>query len=57
MMGDSCFTNEIKIHSGQAVQLGCVALLDTDSPTTFIKTHALENKKHVGAASANATPH
>ena len=44
MMDDFSFTTKIKIHSGPvAVQLGCVTLLDTGSPQTFINTHALKS--------------
>ena len=52
-MEDSSFTTKIKIHNGPvAVQLGCVALLDTGSPQTFINTHALQSTKRAGAACA-----
>ena len=57
-MDDSSFTTKVKIHSGPAaVQLGCVALLDTGSPQTFINTHAAEIMKRVGAASAICERH
>ena len=37
MMDNSSFITKMKIHSGTvAVQLGCVVLLDTGSPQTFI---------------------
>ena len=46
-------TSKIAIHGGSVdVQLGCVALLDTGSPQTFINTHAVESMKCAGAASA-----
>ena len=57
-MDDFSFTIEIKVHSGPAaVQLGCVALLDTGSPQTFINTHALDNMKRAGATSAICERH
>ena len=57
-MDDFSFTNKIKIHSGPvAVQLGCVALLDTGSPQTFINTHALESMKRASVASAICERH
>ena len=57
-MNGSSFTTKIKIHSGAvAVQLGCVALLDTGSPQTFINTHALESMKRAGPASAICERH
>ena len=57
-MDDSSFTTKIQIHSGLvAAQLGCVALLDTGSPQTFITTHALETMKRAGASSAICERH
>ena len=57
-MDDSSFNTKTRIHSGPvAVQLGCVALLDTSSPQTFINTHALESMKRAGAASAICERH
>ena len=56
-MDDSSFT-KIKIHSDPvAVQLGCVALLDTRSPQTFINTYALKSMKRAGAASVICERH
>ena len=40
-----------------AVQLGCVALLDTGSPQTFINTYELESMERAGAASAICERH
>ena len=57
-MDDFSFTIEIKVHSGPAaVQLGCVAVLDTGSPQTFINTPALDNMKRAGATSAICERH
>lgn len=52
-MDDSVFTSKISICGGPgAVHLRCVALLITDSPQTFINTHALGSMERLGAASA-----
>lgn len=52
-MDGSPFTTKTKIHSGPiAAQLGCVTLLSTDSPHTFIETHAPESMERTDAASA-----
>ena len=57
-MDDSSFTTKIKIHSGlAALQLGCVALLDTVLPQTFNNTGAFDNMKRVGAASTTCERH
>ena len=57
-MDDSSFTTKVKIHSRTvAVQLGCIALLDTGSPKTFINTHSLESMKRAGAVSAICERH
>ena len=39
------------------MQFGCVALLDTDSPQTFIYTRAFKNMKRVGTVSATCERH
>ena len=58
MMDNSSFITKMKIHSGTvAVQLGCVVLLDTGSPQTFINTHALQSMKREGTASAICEQH
>ena len=50
---DTSFTTKIKIQSGlAAMQLEYVALSDKGSAQTFIKTHAFDSVKRVGAASA-----
>ena len=55
---DDSFITEIKIHSGLvAMPLGCVALLDTGSPQTFINTHAFDSMKRAGASSAICERH
>ena len=52
-MGGSSFTNKIKIDSGPAaVQLSCVALLESGSPQSSIITHAEESMERAGAAFA-----
>ena len=57
-MNDSSFTTKIKIHSGPvAMQLDCVALLDTGLPQTLILIHALKSMKRAGAASAICKRH
>ena len=57
-MDVSSFTTKIKMHSGPAgVQLGCVALLDTGSPQTFIHTEPLESMKRAGSTSAICERH
>lgn len=51
-MDDSCLTIRIKFRSGPvAAQIGCIALLDTGSPYTFINIPALKSLKRAGAAS------
>ena len=57
-MDVSSFTTKIKMHSGPAgMQLGCVALLDTGSPQTFIHTEPLESMKRAGSTSAICERH
>ena len=52
-MDNSSVTTKVKIHSGPvAVQLDCVALLETGSPQTFINSYTLESMKSAGAVSA-----
>ena len=50
-MDHSTFTTNIKIHSGlTSAQFGCVALLDTGSPQSFITRNAWEYMARSGAA-------
>ena len=47
----STFTTKIKIHSGlTSAQFGCVALLDTGSPKSFIIHNAWGHKVRSGVA-------
>ena len=49
-MDHSSFTTKIKIHSGpSSSQFGCIALLDTGSPQSFISNHAWEHMVRSGA--------
>ena len=52
-LDDVSFTTKIAIHSGAGVlaPFGCVALLDTGSPQTFIRRDVLDRMLSVGAAS------
>ena len=52
-LDDASFTTKIAIHSGAGVlaPFGCVALLDTGSPQTFIRQDVLDRMLTVGAAS------
>ena len=50
-MDDSSFTTKIKIHGGLAA-MQLVALLDADSPQTFISTHTFDIMKLMSDSSA-----
>ena len=52
-LDDAYFTTKIAIHSGAGALApsGCVALLDTGSPQTFIRRDVLDRMLSVGAAS------
>ena len=53
MLQDDSFTAKIAIHSGgdAIAPYRCVALLDTDSPKTFIRRDVVDRMLLVGAAS------
>ena len=50
---DASFTPKIAIHSGAGVlaPFGCVPLLDTFSPQTFVRRDVMDRMLSVGAAS------
>ena len=52
-LDDGSFTKKIAVHSGvnAVAPFGCVALLDTGSPQTFIRHDVLDRILSVGAAS------
>ena len=54
---DASFTTKIAVFSGAnaLAPFGCVALLDTDSPQTFIRGDVLDNMLSVGQHSPRAT--
>ena len=51
-LDDATFTTKIAVHSvaGVLAPLGCVTLLDTGSPQTFIRRDVLDRMQSVGAA-------
>ena len=57
-MDHSTFTTKIKIHSGlTSAQFGCVALLDTGSPQSFITRNAWEHMVRSGMATTVCETH
>ena len=51
-LDDASFTTKVAVHSGAntLAPCGCVALLDTGSPQTFVRHDVLDRMLSVGAA-------